>query len=48
MPNRTAPQFPPLLDHWKVFTQMEQTQMFRPSIEQMYFVQQFLQGADGK
>jgi hypothetical protein len=48
IPNRTGVQFPPILDHWKIFSQIEQTKMFRPSLEQMDFIENFLKGKDDK
>ena len=48
IPNRTAVQFPPTLNHWKVFTMMEQSKLFKPSPEYMNHIEKFLQGAENK
>ena len=46
MPNRTSALSSQVLNHWKVFLQAEQAKLFRPSSEQMKFIQKFLQGKD--
>ena len=42
MPNRTADQFPPSMDHWKIFTDKLMAKTFQPSQDQMDFIQPFL------
>ena len=48
MPKTAADALKPSLDHWKMLADKQRTQMFRPTLEQMEFIQPLLKTPENK